>query len=1083
MSSKPAPSPEVFQSQEAAFVEHYDWLLRWALQFTHDRERAEDLVQQVFAQFALAQTDFSAVQNIPAYLYTTLRNTHLSEVRLAGRSHNQSQSIVEYSIADAALGASDPYALFQTQDQLRRVCQYACLRKQTSRAGSVLILRFFHGYHISEIAAVLGGTCQAARQSLKFARNEARLFLEDPGALKFIGRTQTVSVPFTGTVCSADELLAELRRAIFRSCEGECLDNDSLRALYLERHIVAAENATFAHIVSCARCLDAVNGILGLPRLAERHPADALGPNNDWRDGSGPSGKSGTTEGSFQSKRRVRNQNQQVSRSILLKCRRRATELFEHHPRELCVSVNGHVLGSQAVNSRTSRLRLDVTLTEPLNFIEVMGDERTRLLVMPIDPPPHGEPTQEQRICLSEGRYIEASFRHGHPWPLLEVVYQNPNFTAQSQASPATVEEISRLSAAHGSSVMVEPGECVDQSQASPLQNVTSLVPASIDGAIQAGSVKRIARLFTGLGRANFARCRQVFVSPFNRVTLRLSRKNREASGLFSLLHGVGAISKPRWTSPALITSILSIFLIGAFLFFRLNITPSVSAANLIELASAAEETVNADAEKAVHRVINLEERAHAGGELISRRRVEIWRDAGRDLSVRRVYDEKSQLIAGEWAINSKTKEIASRTIYHRRDVPQVEPSGRNSESTIRNRELWQFEPSTKVFAELITHAEKARVSEDSSVYVISYAGGQVAGDSSWLEATLTLRKSDLHAVEQTLVARRGPDMRHYRFVETSFERPSVRTVAPAVFQPDPELISEGVKNEGARIKGKGATSVPPFIAATPELELRVVYILDPFRARFGDQINLIRTLDGVLEVKGVVDTDETRKEIIRALSPVSDNPAVLVQIQTVAEVLARQQQNAPDRVISREFAGSDNAIPVYAELRRHFSNESGGSSDDVQVDQAIRSFAARVVGRSRRVLSHAIELRQLKERFSGPQIDVLTPDAKAKWFGLIKNHADALRRETSALREELAPIFFTDDSTGSESESITTDADLIVAIERLYKLASSVDETVRSAFTASSDAPSPTLIRSPGFRGSLIATEKIAARIRQAEL
>ena len=1059
MSSKPAPSPEVFQSQEAAFVEHYDWLLRWALQFTHDRERAEDLVQQVFAQFALAHTDFSAVQNIPAYLYTTLRNTHLSEVRLAGRSHNQPQSIVEFSIADAALGASDPYALFQTQDQLRRVCQYACLRKQTSRAGSVLILRFFHGYHISEIAAVLGGTCQAARQSLKFARNEARLFLEDPGALKFIGKTLSSSVPFSGTVCSADELLAELRRAIFRSCEGECLDNDSLRALYVERNIVAADNATFAHIVSCAQCLDGVNGILGLPRLAERHPADALGPNNDWRDGSGPSGKSGSTEGSFQSRRRIKNQNNQVSRSILLKCRRRATELFEHHPRELCVSVNGHVLGSQAVNARTSRLRLDVTLTEPLNFIEVMGDERTRLLVMTIDPPPHGEPTQERRICLSEGRYIEASFRHGHPWPLLEVVYHNPNFTAQPQASTAIVEGISRLNAAPASSnlpVKVEPNE---------------------DGAIQAGSVKKISRLFTGFGRVNFARCRQVFVLPFKRVTLKLSRKNKEVSGLF---HGLGAINKPRWTSPAFITAILSIFLIGAFLFFHLNITPSVSAANLIELASAAEETVSADAEKAVHRVINLEERAQAGGALISQRRIEIWRDAGRDLSVRRVYDEKSRLIAGEWATHSKTKEITSRTIYHLRDVPQTEPSARTSETTIRNLELWQFEPSAKAFADLIGNADTARVSEDSSVYVISYAGEQVAGDGALLEASLTLRKSDLHAVEQTLVARRGPDARYYRFVETNFERPSVRTVAPAIFQPDPELILEKVKEEGAKTKGKGASSVPPSIAATPELELRVVYILDPFRARFGDQLNLIRTPEGVLEVKGVVDSVEVKNEILRALAPVSDNPAVTIKIQTVAEVLARQQQNSPDRVISREFAGSDNAIPVYAELRRHFSNASGGSPDDDRVDQAIRSFAARVVGRSRRVLSHAIELRQLKERFSGPQISVLTPAAKAKWFSLIKNHADALRRETSALREDLAPIFFTNAGAGSESGSmqITTDADLIVAIERLYKLASSVDETVRSAFSAS-DAPAPTLIRSPSFRGSLIAAEKIAATIQ----
>src|SRR6185295_5626293 len=186
MSSKPVASPGKLKSQEAAFIEHYDWLLRWALQFTNnDRERAEDLVQQVFSQLVLANTDLSAVHDIRAYLYTILRNTHLSEMRLAGRSHGESQSIVEYSVADAALGASDPYALLQTQDQLRKVCEYACLRKQSSRAGSVLILRFFHGYHISEIAAVLGGTCQAVRQSLKVARNEARLYLENPGALRF----------------------------------------------------------------------------------------------------------------------------------------------------------------------------------------------------------------------------------------------------------------------------------------------------------------------------------------------------------------------------------------------------------------------------------------------------------------------------------------------------------------------------------------------------------------------------------------------------------------------------------------------------------------------------------------------------------------------------------------------------------------------------------------------------------------------------------------------------------------------------------------------------------------------------------
>jgi hypothetical protein len=605
---------------------------------------------------------------------------------------------------------------------------------------------------------------------------------------------------------------------------------------------------------------------------------------------------------------------------------------------------------------------------------------------------------------------------------------------------------------------------------------VTRLIPASLDGAIQAGSLKTISRLLTGLGRTNFARCWQVVISPL-----------KQARVAFKTV-------SPRWTGPGFITAILSLFLIGALLFVRLNITPTASAANLIKLASAAEETLNEGADRAVHRVIDLEERAHAGGELIARRRIEIWRDSGRDLSVRRVYDEKGQLIAGEWATHSKMKGIASRTIYRRGGVPQIETSTRNPQTAIRKLDLWQLEPSAKDFAELIGRAETARVSEDSSVYVISYAGGQVAIDGMLLQATLTLRKPDLYPVEQTVVAQRGTETHLYRFIETSFERPSVRTVAPSVFEPDPELISEGVKEKDARIERKGDSpsfAVHPPVGATPELEMRVVYILDPFRARFGDQVNLIRAPDGVLVVKGIVDTEETRKEILRALSTVIDNPALTVQIETVADVLARRQQSPPDRVISREFAASDNAIPVYAELRLYFShelnaegqNKSGGSPEDDRVDQAIRSFAARIVGRSRRLLSHAIELRQLEKRFSGRQVNVLTADAKAKWASLLKNHVDALRRETSALRDELAPIFFSVEGNSSESGSIqmSTEADLTADTELLYKLTSSVDQTVRSAFTASSDAPAATLIKSPHFRVSLVAAERIAGRIRQA--
>src|SRR5882724_4110786 len=402
---------------------------------------------------------------------------------MARRSHLQSLSLFEYIFIDAALGASDPHTLYQTHDELRRVCQYACMRKQSSRAGSVLILRFFHGYHLSEVAEVLGGTCQAVRQCLRFARNEARLFLDDPGALKFIDRTQAVNIVPSCTVRPAEELLADLRLAIFRSRQGECLATETLHGLYQKGLILTADNLTLAHVVSCPLCLDSANRELGLPLLAERHPADALGPNNSSRGGPSASGSTGGVGNNVRSRRQAKTPEGEISGTFLLSCRRRARELFEHHPRELCVSVNGHVLGSHSVNSEISRLRLDITISEPLSFIEVMSEENARLLVMTIDEPPSGEPTQVRQVALSEGRHIEVTLRYGHPWPMLEVVYHDPNFTAESQLSMSDVDGMWWLNPAKDSSavpVEVEPGTCLDQLQASRLTRTDRLAQAEL---------------------------------------------------------------------------------------------------------------------------------------------------------------------------------------------------------------------------------------------------------------------------------------------------------------------------------------------------------------------------------------------------------------------------------------------------------------------------------------------------------------------------------------------------------------------------------------------------------------------------
>jgi hypothetical protein len=393
----------------------------------------------------------------------------------------------------------------------------------------------------------------------------------------------------------------------------------------------------------------------------------------------------------------------------------------------------------------------------------------------------------------------------------------------------------------------------------------------------------------------------------------------------------------------------------------------------------------------------------------------------------------------------------------------------------------------------MIGRVDEARVSEDPVSYVVSYARQGSADDDSLLQATLTLRKSDLHPIEQTLIVQHGSAVREYRLVETSFERLRIDAVTPRVFEIDAQLFPEKVKEDGPRTKVKDTlhSSITPSVVATPELELEVAYLLDQFRSRFGDQINLTRTQEGVLIVNGIVDTDASKKEILHALASVLTNPAVRVEINTAAEALQRQQRSPADRVIVRDFSGSDDAIPIYAELRDYVSRKGASQADDKELgpssqgdgtDKAVRALAARMVSRSSRMLSHAIELKQLSERFSSLQLNALPPDARAKWLRMIRDHAGALQRETSSLRHELQPIFFSTEAYAVETEAVDvlSDAELGLAIQRLYKLELASDEAIRSAFTASSDGPRSLAVKTQRFRVSLATTEELADSIRR---
>lgn len=138
-------------------MERYERMLAWSLQLTsYDRELAEDLLHDLFIQFTVRGPDPDLIENLDGYLYVTLRNLHIAGQRRAYRNRLVQLSVIEYDSALLGLSTIDFRDQLVAQDDLRRVCLYACSRKENAKIASILILRFFHGYYPDEIIQVAG---------------------------------------------------------------------------------------------------------------------------------------------------------------------------------------------------------------------------------------------------------------------------------------------------------------------------------------------------------------------------------------------------------------------------------------------------------------------------------------------------------------------------------------------------------------------------------------------------------------------------------------------------------------------------------------------------------------------------------------------------------------------------------------------------------------------------------------------------------------------------------------------------------------------------------------------------------------
>jgi RNA polymerase sigma factor (sigma-70 family) len=986
------------------FMARYHSLLQHALRLTGDREKAEDLLHDAFVQFTVSHPDLDSIRDLAAYLYVTLRHLHLSNLRQELRDPIGGLSILEYDSAELALRVIDWREQIAVQDELRTICRYACVRKETAKAGSVLILRFFHGYYLDEICALLRASYSAIKERLRLARSEAKLYGENPNRLTFM-HGASLDPPHNEKGRAPSDLLTELRSEIFVSRKGSCLSAKRFEDIYLQNGARGPECFELAHLVSCRRCLDEANAMLGLPLLAERYVMDTLG--KDRRKGRGQGGEPPTAG---------------PPGDAIGKYLRRAKDVLQHEPKKLFISVNGYVVGSQEISSELMVQTAHVQNPEPIGFVEIFSEQKIRMLYLKVEPLPDGQAIQSARVDLSGGRTLEISLNLIDTWPTVQVVYQDPRMNAESLPSDAEEETAAANHEGRGWALPAASWRAVD----------------------------------------------------FWRAIVR---------------HRV----------PVAIGALLVV--VSLFVYLKMPGRSNVSARELLRRSIANEASVIARPDQVLHRTFDIEEVRPGVGTLISRRRVEEWQSSEKGRKARRVYDENDRMVNGEWIKPDGTLTMYSRGVKLI-EIPPVTKANKLAD-------VWRIDPSAADFALLMDGDEEvgaAKVEERPNGYAITYSvnpglaspsAGASRTEPILVHAVLVLSRADLHATEQDLVVQQEGVLREYRFSETSFERRPSKAVAPAVFEPEPELIGKAdITNKPIEVAAKtssyGPESPAPIRAvASAQLEIQVLDLLSKTGADL-NEVDVRRIAGGALKLQAAVETEGRKREILSALAAVANHPAVRLQIETVAEAhernlkaLASDAGGASRSItVQTETIVAKASIPAYAEVRKYLLAR-GVSSE--RVDEQVGRLADGILARSHRIVLHAWALKSLSTRFSAEEVRTLDQESRRRWLAMIRAHAQYYRQEGGKLRKELDPILGElsggDESRAAEGieRSGGDDAEIVEAIARMVNFANVAHEGIKSLFTIAPDRGMGSVsLKAVTLLHSLSRAEQISAGIEK---
>lgn len=155
------------------YKENIDDLLSYGYRITSDRQLIRDSIQDLFLNLWQTRLKLSSTDSIRFYLYRSLRNKIIGDIRKINHTKIDSTNLFEDIIGALSI-EDDLIESEQLSEQLLRLKR--AIQQLPKRQQEIIQLRYYHDFSFEEIAEMMQINNQSVRNLLHRAITELRQF-------------------------------------------------------------------------------------------------------------------------------------------------------------------------------------------------------------------------------------------------------------------------------------------------------------------------------------------------------------------------------------------------------------------------------------------------------------------------------------------------------------------------------------------------------------------------------------------------------------------------------------------------------------------------------------------------------------------------------------------------------------------------------------------------------------------------------------------------------------------------------------------------------------------------------------------